>query len=90
MTSFYPASYQPSTSVRVSQAETPVSCPHHQNDQTQDQMIKLRGEVIIQRKKQTAKRMKNNFKEMVHNPNSINAVKTMAVTAVDNVRYATA
>jgi len=35
----------------------------------------LTSSPIIQRKKQAAKCAKNNFKEMIHNPNSISADK---------------
>lgn len=44
---------------------------------------------IILRKKQTAKLKKNNFKEIVHTPESRKSDKTMRVTAVKNVRNTT-
>jgi hypothetical protein len=48
--------------------------PKLQNSGPTRVTTKLHGEVltsspVIQKKKQKAKRMKNNFKKMVHNPN---------------------
>ena len=76
-----PISFHPSTSNHVSQKEKPTKIhiefstpPKLRNSGPPRVTTKFHGEVltsspVIQKKKQKAKRMKNNFKKMVHNPN---------------------
>jgi hypothetical protein len=84
---FTPASVHPSTPIQVSQEETPTKTfmelsppPKLSNSGSSRVTRSLHREVltsspIIYKKKLKAKHMKNNFKKMVHNPNSSNSDK---------------
>jgi hypothetical protein len=83
---FTPASVHPSTHIQVSQEETSIKSftalsppPKLSNSGPSRVTRGLHGVVLtnspVIQKKLKAKHMKNNFKKMVHNPNSRNSDK---------------
>jgi len=93
-----PISVHPSTSIHFSQEEKLTKIhmefsppPNLRNSGPPRIKTKLHGEVltsspIIQKKKQKVKRIKNNFKKMVHNPNWSNSYKMVTVTGAKIIR----